>query len=601
MAQIERFAPFLFFGLDVSVFFTSSGPLFKGDETSAFIHLIWNELFDETAPDSFQPKLQNVPALVSELQHVASLATGSPVWTKHVTEIQAELARAIEEHAELLEQFPRYDWALRHLVKVPDVRRTEVAARRVAEEEPPFSDFYEANLHRAVDRMPKAKELMALALGNLASYATHTGLSRQSLRSLARIPNSNPVPHDAVAALCLGCRPEERSYQFIAAVDGDADDIKAILRRLPNVRLLPKSQQPTGTASSAFLASQADATLVTGTAQGEGSVNAAKEAARAVRSIIDTFNFYCNSPRLSLRDAVLLVSDSAQISQIDLEEQSLRRLAPRKDARHLTQQTVQHLIGTQLTGRLLNALELHSLAHGSGAGRVRLVNLWSAIECLLGSTNDSSIIDRVCALVVPIVVWRRVEKVVRYLAISTHLFRSISGYKLPYSEGFENSDKHSIACEDLLHILSKPQGHPHLAALTNFVAEHPLLRYRLFRAWQSLKDPAALRKELLASENRVRAQLFRIYRARNLIIHHGDHGPLVGPLLDTLQYYLSAVLTRVLGELAAHPTWLLEDALFTLLRETEYFKDVLSSQPKKLVTRDFLLQPRVRISERLWL
>jgi hypothetical protein len=51
----------------------------------------------------------------------------------------------------------------------------------------------------------------------------------------------------------------------------------------------------------------------------------------------------------------------------------------------------------------------------------------------------------------------------------------------------------------------------------------------------------------------MKAQLFRVYRARNLIVHHGDPGEFVGPLLDTLQYYLSVPLTRVLVELARHP------------------------------------------------
>src|SRR5205085_5088052 len=105
---------------------------------------------------------------------------------------------------ELLESFPRYAWALHHLVHLTDAQTIETAARRLQEEEPPFDDFYEANLHRAVDAMPKEKGLMALALGNLASYATRTGLSRKSLRSLARIPSPTLSPHDAVASLCLG-------------------------------------------------------------------------------------------------------------------------------------------------------------------------------------------------------------------------------------------------------------------------------------------------------------------------------------------------------------------------------------------------------------
>ena len=157
-----------------------------------------------------------------------------------------------------------------------------------------------------------------------------------------------------------------------------------------------------------------------------------------------------------------------------------------------------------------------------------------------------------------------------------------------------------MACEDLLHVLAKPDGHSHPPALAAFASRHPLLRYRLFRAWQSLSVSTELRHELAASEKRVRWQLFRIYRARNLTVHHGDDVAHVTSLLDTLQYYLSVVLMRILRELMDHPNWQLDDAISSLLRESRYVRDSLQVNPQRLTTRDFLVDAAYREDEPLW-
>lgn len=285
---------------------------------------------------------------------------------------------------------------------------------------------------------------------------------------------------------------------------------------------------------------------------------------------------------------------------MDLAEQSLRRLRPRKDARQLTSRVFETLSAVGLPGRIFNALEVHSLAHGSAAPRVRLVNLWSAVECLLGSQPAGSIIERVVALLAPIIVWRRVEKIVRYLAISIHQYRTEYELELPDASGFANCNSHSVASEDLLHILGKPDGHPHSQSLATYAGRHLLLRYQLFRAWEALSNPVELRRQLAASEMRVRWQLFRIYRARNLVIHHGIDVPHATSLLDTLQYYFSVVLMRIVQTLMHKPNLQLEGAIVSLQRESRYVHERIQHNPHRLLTRDLIPEAQFRQDEAIW-
>jgi hypothetical protein len=104
--------------------------------------------------------------------------------------------------------------------------------------------------------------------------------------------------------------------------------------------------------------------------------------------------------------------------------QSLRKLPSRRSAPQLAARAIAEIMPRLLTGRIFNALEHYTLAQTSAAYRVKLVNLWAAIECLATSPPGKSVIDRVQATVVPIVTWRRIDKITRYIATVLTALRS---------------------------------------------------------------------------------------------------------------------------------------------------------------------------------
>src|SRR6266480_4411088 len=86
-------------------------------EGTAFLALAWQEMFDAYVPDTFQPRLFNLPLLIDELRSVARRAEASPQWEPHMQAIQAEMAQALRWDHTFLGGLPYFRWAASTLVK----------------------------------------------------------------------------------------------------------------------------------------------------------------------------------------------------------------------------------------------------------------------------------------------------------------------------------------------------------------------------------------------------------------------------------------------------------------------------------------------------
>jgi hypothetical protein len=174
---------FFFSSQNAAVRFPPASVLATATESTAFVLLLWQELFGEDTPDTYQPRLQNLPALVEELHEVAKLATSTSQWAVHLKEIKAELQHATTEVGFLLGRLSKYEWLLNDLVTFDDPSQIVRAASLAMQDQPSFEEFYETGLCDAVKKLPVEKKDASRALGNLASYAIRTGRSRESFLS----------------------------------------------------------------------------------------------------------------------------------------------------------------------------------------------------------------------------------------------------------------------------------------------------------------------------------------------------------------------------------------------------------------------------------
>jgi hypothetical protein len=312
--------------------------------------------------------------------------------------------------------------------------------------------------------------------------------------------------------------------------------------------------------------------------------NAVAESRKRLGIATGLVSLYQNAP-LHIHPLALVQLDGANLV-FSQPEQAFRRLHPRSRAINDIRAALEMLKEHNVDERLLNAIELLSLASSSSDSRVRLINSWSSIEVLAGGHEGQTTLERVSSIIVPLVISRHIGRTVRYLAIETQRLGVLVG-KNNYGVGFARSTSRFVAPAEMLGTLSAPLNSEPIRDLLKF-AEHPLLRYRIYRSWETLHDPKKTLAMLMYSKKRLEWHIARIYRARNLLVHQGVESPFLVPLLDNLQNYVSMAVQRLIHELKTHPTWDVRHGIEYWMGKMEHILSSLKQEPNVLTIKDFI-------------
>ena len=208
-------------------------------------------------------------------------------------------------------------------------------------------------------------------------------------------------------------------------------------------------------------------------------------------------SLYQNSPSLHVHPMALIHAHGSYVV-FSQAEQAFRRLHPRSRATQDIREALDLLKKHRIDERLLGAIELLSLASSSSDSRARLINFWSSIETLAGGHEGSTTLERVSSLVVPLVISRHVGRTIRYLAIETQQLGSLLG-RGDYGAGFPRSSEKFVAPREMLKTLAAAENSQPICDLLKF-AEHPLLRYRVYRSWETIHEPKKLSTMLALSK-----------------------------------------------------------------------------------------------------
>lgn len=569
--------------------------LSSGSESTAFLILAWEEMFDAYAPDTFQPRLFNVPLLIAELHSVASKALVSDRWLPHVKAIQDELGRAVEWDQAFLAGLPYLRWATDLVSKKTAPKEIAEIAKTLSVHEIGFHQLAQQQLRSAVTNLPQRKEAVFRALRRLATIAVNAGFKQEDFQDLCDAGSfarsATDWTEDLIQRTDLSGKQIERTYRCTFAIDAEAKLLKRVAKKLRF-----KLESP-GSVDKALRDTAPKASFISVEERGRTPSEALQSATRKVRPTLDIFNFYSRSYSMTMfPDAAVSTSGSASVL-LTVGAQSLRKLSTRRSALKLAARAISEIMPRLLTGQIFNALEHYTLAQTSSAYRVKLVNLWAAIECLGTASPTGPVIDRVQATVVPIVTWRRIDKITRYIATTLTAWRN-ARFIASLGPGF--LDKGVVSAEEVLLALSKPENHPDVVALLSATAPHPLLCNRIFSLWKIFSQPLSLLRDTETSRQRTCWHLLRIYRARNLIVHYGEEVPCVPHLLDHLQYYFSLTLSRILDSLSSHENWTVNEAIAHWTQRADYILYQLRHDATALRVRDFFPRPIRRIHEGVW-
>lgn len=580
--------------------FPDAQTLANVNQSTLFLWMAWDEMFDPLTPDSFQPRISNTFSLMQEIAEVAHQCEESARWAAHLAVLQEELKTVRKEEEDLLANLPLFGSLVDKYCSaksgeiVPLIPTVQVFELQ-------FLNLVLLSFTNSIAGLPKEKEHCLRALQRCATIALKAGFSAKELRSLCDLDSLKMMPEQFAQRIVDAVTIAQSEMSIWFAVEGDPSDIQAILRPVDIIGGVSKKFQEPEVIKflneiSAFISPTQTFTIAYCKQVGLSQRHATNLALKRIRQALDIHNFYSSRIAVNLLPLVLAKHANGQFEQIDLNARDLRQIRVRKetDARNLTLQALHSIPSEELGDKCLNALEHYSLGGSSSIVRVRLVNLWTAIECLSGSSD--SVIERVCGVVTPIVVWRRSDRILSYIAKSITDSLKSTGLK-----AFGFSKNGYVIREKLLLSLAKGTGDPTNIELAELTKSHPLLAYRLFLAAKDFSCPRALGRSLKESQQRVRWHLFRIYRSRNLIVHHGKDVDCIEALADNLYNYASITISRVLHRMVDVKNVSVGEAIAYWQLRTDHLLCALLKDPGRLEIADFFARPRDNYKgQRIW-
>lgn len=196
---------------------------------------------------------------------------------------------------------------------------------------------------------------------------------------------------------------------------------------------------------------------------------------------------------------------------------------------------------------IIGAIQFHSHSLDSISEENQLLDLWAIFESVLDISNKhtSDRIQQICMYLVPLLKQRYIYSLFRQLAddirnYSDKLYSDIVGIETVESEIVR------LVCEFCLLDSNRDRRLTMLTECDDF----PLLKERIVYYSSALGTPAKVHSFVEKHAERVRWQIMRIYRNRNLIIHNARKMPYLSLLIENLHSYVDDFISYTIHNMA---------------------------------------------------
>jgi hypothetical protein len=196
---------------------------------------------------------------------------------------------------------------------------------------------------------------------------------------------------------------------------------------------------------------------------------------------------------------------------------------------------------------VLNAIRYHSHSLDSYSEENQLLDLWAIFESVLDISNKhtSDRIQQICMYLVPLLKRRYLYSLFKQLSDDIKVYNE-DIYNEIITDAVTEADVVRRVCEFTLLAGSAEKRKNMLEKCDDF----PLLKERVSYYCEVLKSPAQVHVFVEKHAERVRLQIMRIYRNRNLIIHNGSSMPYLPLLIENLHSYVDDFLAYAIHSLA---------------------------------------------------
>lgn len=193
--------------------------------------------------------------------------------------------------------------------------------------------------------------------------------------------------------------------------------------------------------------------------------------------------------------------------------------------------------------RFNRVADLHGIASATDVVDNQLVTLWTSFETLVPSRATSSKITTIIDGIVPFLLLSYIRRLVQRFThdlviwrpwVVKRILNSVPGIEGPHTT------------YRALALLAVDSNQAIRSELYGNLQDFHLLRFRAFQLSELLKTPASLKSALEIHERKIRWQIRRIYRTRNLLVHSGRRPTYINGLVENAHDYLDQTFFDVM-------------------------------------------------------
>jgi len=297
-----------------------------------------------------------------------------------------------------------------------------------------------------------------------------------------------------------------------------------------------------------FAAKRPDEKFLVFKSNGLDPYSAAERSISLIESNTSVFRLYNHGYRYDIRNVDYRVYDNEKTYKKGKSIKAVEhtRMLNEEQIKEGTSFAVESINGLFLSGHytdyrsLLNAVKYHAHSLDSRAEENQLLDLWAIFESVLDISNkhSSERINQVCDYLVPILKHKYIYSLFNQLA------EDIRSYDSEWFDNYVSNKQNKI--QSIAEFVLLEEYENERKDFYKKCNDFPLLKERIQYYNKTLKIKQDVYEYVEKHAIRVRWQVMRIYRNRNLIIHNAKNMPYLKLLIENLHSYVDDFIEYVI-------------------------------------------------------
>ena len=307
-------------------------------------------------------------------------------------------------------------------------------------------------------------------------------------------------------------------------------------------------------------------------------VSALEVAKSTFLTLLSVYNAFVHSEDITIVDDGLVKKEGEQsFRKINAPSSIMKRnLRKPKDERL---SLLRKVVVAGESDVIVSSFELHNIAVTSKNPETQLLMLWTILELLIETNQDTmSKVNFITNSVSAVLCANYYRHIVETLYKQITTTRTIKPIILKETRGTSNIEKLAFILKDNSSLQNE---------IINKLSDYPLESFKIKHYHDIFSTPEKMEKDLKRHSKRLRWQLMRIYRNRCMIVHDGSHLPYINNITENLHFYVDDLLEYMIscfGNGITDPSAILSDARI----KEKHILDVLGDKANALSDQEFI-------------